>query len=83
MSLITCKICSKKFNPTENQSTSCSYHPLSFVCRPHPSDHYAFELNDQLMKDLKTWKCEFWDCCGEEDRSALGCKSGYHKGYDE
>ncbi|ORZ33651.1 hypothetical protein BCR44DRAFT_194817 [Catenaria anguillulae PL171] len=51
----------------------CRYHPDMFVCRPHAADHYAFEINDQFMKDLKGWPAKFWDCCGAETADAPGC----------
>jgi hypothetical protein len=61
----------------------CQYHPASFVCRPHPPDHYAFELNNELYEKLqkKNWAARFWDCCGNENPNAPGCEMGDHLPY--
>ncbi|KAI9218843.1 hypothetical protein BC828DRAFT_387568 [Blastocladiella britannica] len=82
----TCRRCAATYDPRATTSkNACRYHPDMYVCRPHPPDHYAFELDESLLASLKAdrWQARFWDCCGSEDPGAPGCVTSAHVSYDE
>ncbi|KAI9189870.1 hypothetical protein H9P43_001303 [Blastocladiella emersonii ATCC 22665] len=78
-----CRRCNNEFD--RSSPSGCRFHRDAFVCRPHPPDHYAFELNDAMYKQLleKNWAAKFWDCCGAEDQGAPGCATANHVGWDD
>jgi len=78
-----CKVCKILFDPEYNKADSCCSHKELFVCRPHPADHYTYEINDSLLDSMARWPAKFWDCCGSEDVNAPGCSVGYHQTYDD
>ncbi|KNE58660.1 hypothetical protein AMAG_04217 [Allomyces macrogynus ATCC 38327] len=81
-----CRRCHQEYDSRDAaQVHGCRFHPDMFVCRPHPADHYAFELNDDKYAALleHNWPAKFWDCCGAETHDAPGCVVGHHLSFDE
>jgi hypothetical protein len=82
-SLLTCKNCHKSYVPF--MGDKCLTHSGLFVCRWHPSET---KLNINGLGDgegyyggKEDYEAKFWDCCGIEDRNAIGCKYNYHQSY--
>ncbi|KAI9293210.1 hypothetical protein K502DRAFT_325436 [Neoconidiobolus thromboides FSU 785] len=76
-----CKRCHVEYKQEENKPDSCRFHSDLFVCRPHPADHYVYEIDDSKLDEMKDWEAKFWDCCGREDEYAEGCKTSFHVPY--
>jgi hypothetical protein len=78
----TCSRCYKSFFPKWT-SCVCCYHPSYYVCRRHPGETNCSidGLGDgegYYGNGKEGWAAEFWDCCGNEDRNAIGCKVSAH-----
>lgn len=84
----TCQRCHRQFPATEPFSCAavCRHHSGLFVCRRHPAELRCSVsgLGDSLGyygNGEEGWAAEFWDCCGAEDRAAVGCCWSQHQGY--
>jgi len=84
----TCHRCHQQFfaHNDFNPAHACRYHAGYFVCRWHPAetkcsiggqgDGLGYYGNGQ-----EDYAAEFWDCCGSEIKSALGCCASSHEPY--
>lgn len=89
VALRTCRRCHGRFvsgyKNAFNVPELCRFHPLLFVKRWHPSevsldcghgDHEGY-----YGGGTKDYLAEFWDCCGSEDQSNVGCQTARCEGY--
>ncbi len=56
------------------------------MTRYHPGDYLGNEMSKFVgtrSGGPNTGLARFWDCCGEEDPQAPGCRPCRHRGYDE
>jgi len=80
----TCKHCHKSYLNFLNDK--CLRHTGLFVCRWHPSETRSNinGLGDgegYYGQGKEGYKATFWDCCGSEDKNAIGCTYNYHQSY--
>ncbi|XP_020093786.1 uncharacterized protein LOC109713910 [Ananas comosus] len=61
-----CRRCKRRFDPSKNTPSSCSFHPSFFVCRRHDDQKRYYELGP----DDPPYAAKFYDCCGAEDPDA-------------
>ena len=83
----TCRNCKQPFDPKENGPQACQYHPDMYTggeigkylgfCRK------STDPKDQLGAIHGQGMARFWDCCGETEPSAPGCKRDWHRTYDD
>ncbi|KAL3688475.1 hypothetical protein R1sor_014784 [Riccia sorocarpa] len=74
-----CKRCKASYQPSDNDSGACRYHPSMFVCRRHDDQKRYYELGPSDPP----YAAKFYDCCGAEEPDAPGCKTSSHISYDE
>ncbi|KAG0472760.1 hypothetical protein HPP92_014617 [Vanilla planifolia] len=74
-----CRRCKSAYDSSDNNSSSCRFHPSFFVCRRHDDQKRYYELGP----DDPPYAAKFYDCCGAEDPNAVGCRTDYHVSYDE
>lgn len=84
----TCKHCHKQFLPLLSAlcSPSCVHHPQLFVNRQHPSEirmncGYGDE-EGYYGGGTETFEAKFWDCCGNSDKTCIGCAKRRCSSYD-
>lgn len=87
-SLRTCRRCKQTFDPAENHSSACRYHPQLWtggeVSKAIGFCRASSDPQDQLKAVVgRTGLIRFWDCCGSEDEDAPGCCTGLHITYDD
>ena len=85
----TCSRCHKQFfrmNSLLNDDHLCCYHGGYYVCRRHPAE-IRLSIDGQgdslgyYGNGKEGWAAKFWDCCGNEDEHAMGCRKGPHQLY--
>lgn len=89
VALRTCKNCHGRFvagySNAFNVPELCRFHPLLFVKRWHPSevslDCGHGDREGYYGGGTKDYRAEFWDCCGSEDKSNIGCQTTRCHGY--
>lgn len=84
----TCRTCQQQYFrlPGLNSPQACRHHAGLYVCRRHPGETQCSinGLGDGLGyygNGQDHWKAEFWDCCGSEDPTAMGCCAARHVPY--
>jgi hypothetical protein len=83
-----CSRCQREYllHPSLPSASLCVHHQSFFVCRYHPAelrcsingvgDGLGYYGNGQ-----EGYAAKFWDCCGAEEQSALGCCRSKHIPY--
>ena len=52
----------------------------SYILFKYSAGHSSIIFNILLI-DIVGWEAKFWDCCGEVDQLAKGCRKGIHAAY--
>lgn len=90
-----CSRCHKKFLLVLNKDVAgsdrppgkaCRHHGGFYVCRYHPAElRLSIDGGGDGMgyygNGKEGWEAKFWDCCGDEDINAPGCKWESHLSY--
>jgi hypothetical protein len=84
----TCSRCQKQFfnSPCFSSNNLCCFHNGYYVCRRHPGET-RLSIDGQgdrlgyYGNGKDNWEAKFWDCCGNEDANAIGCRRGAHTFY--
>ena len=72
-----CRVCKLSYTDVENTSVSCKFHRGRWSGAEN-SKHMGTKSGGP-----NTGLTVFWDCCGEEKATGLGCITGKHKSYDD
>jgi len=81
-----CQRCKRMYFESENDSTSCRYHPLNWSGGEKAKAIGFLRKNDDPEHSLAsvhgTGMMHFWDCCGADQYDSPGCALGPHIPYD-
>lgn len=82
--LRVCARCNCYYFP-QIHDRSCRFHTGLYVCRQHPAELKSsidgFGDNLGYYGTGEEWDAQFWDCCGEVDKTHPGCCRDYHQMY--
>jgi hypothetical protein len=80
----TCRRCHQSFAPSQNTATACRYHPEIFSGETKQRWMESGESLQKARDDGSLGEIHFfWTCCGQGERTSVGCARTRHSTYDD
>ena len=80
----TCRRCHLMFRPSQNHAGACCFHPEIFTGETKQRWMESGESLERARRDGSLGEIHYyWTCCGQEQRTSLGCARTRHSTYDD